>query len=75
MGIGVESDSGIIPRPARLTELVAERNRVATQITDLIGRPALMGHVGEFNPCRIFDIDLESSAAPGALPGSWPTIG
>jgi len=32
----------------RLSELIQVRNGIAGQISALIGRPALIGHVGEF---------------------------
>ena len=52
-----------------LASLIRERNRVASDIASLVGRPALMGHVGEFIALRVFDIRLEQSAARAALNG------
>jgi len=47
----------------RLADLISKRNQVNKEIADLIGRPALTGHVGEFIASRVFNIELESSAA------------
>lgn len=47
----------------RLADLVRERNRVEKGITSIIGRPASIGHLGEFIAARVFDIQLEASAA------------
>lgn len=46
-----------------LAKLIAQRNHIAADITGVIGRPALTGHVGEFIAARIFDIALEESAS------------
>ncbi len=46
----------------RLAELLATRNRISKEITTIIGRPAQIGHLGEFIASKIFDIALESSA-------------
>lgn len=46
-----------------LAALIAERNRIDESICRLIGRPATMGHIGEFVASRVFDIQLEVSAA------------
>ncbi len=40
-----------------LAALVHERNEVSARITQIIGRPALIGHLGEFIAGEIFDIE------------------
>jgi hypothetical protein len=52
-----------MPGLARLAELIKTRNAVHQEIAALIGRPAHVGHVGEFIAAAIFHIDLEESAA------------
>lgn len=42
----------------RLAALLKQRNLVAQQITDIIGRPAQMGHIGEHIAADIFGIRL-----------------
>ena len=50
-----------------LAELIRERNANEGAITGIIGRPALLGHIGEYIASRIFDIELEKSATnPGS---------
>ncbi len=44
-----------------LAQLIAQRNRLDEDIAKVIGRPALVGHFGEFVAARIFDIELHSS--------------
>jgi hypothetical protein len=46
----------------KLAELLRERNRVSSEIANLIGRPALSGHLGEYIASKIFDIQLNASA-------------
>ncbi len=51
----------------RLAGLIRTRNANEVAITEVIGRPALIGHVGEYIAGRIFDIALEPSAVnPGS---------
>jgi hypothetical protein len=57
----------------RLSSLIAARNRVATDISELIGRPAQIGHIGEFIASRIFGIKLENSATTKAIDGYFTT--
>jgi len=47
----------------QLAELVVARNKIAADIAVLIGRPAQLGHVGEYIAAQVFEIALESSAA------------
>jgi len=50
----------------RLAQLIQTRNQVAREIASLIGRPAIIGHVGEYIAARVFRIALEESAAQKA---------
>ena len=45
-----------------LADLIRPRNANQVEITRVIGRPALLGHVGESITGRIFDIALEALA-------------
>ncbi|MAG31014.1 MAG: hypothetical protein CL908_09010 [Deltaproteobacteria bacterium] len=54
-----------------LAQLIASRNQVAAQITRVIGRPAQIGHVGEFIASRVFDIALETSATAKGIDGHF----
>ncbi len=56
---------------ARLAELLAERNRLDQAIAELIGRPALPGHLGEYIAARVFGIALEPSASARGLDGRF----
>jgi hypothetical protein len=46
----------------RLAALLREHNQIGEQISAVIGRPALTGHLGEFIASRVFEIELERSA-------------
>ena len=51
----------------RLACLLRVRNANEIEITRVIGRPAQLGHIGEYIAGRVFDIALEQSAAhPGS---------
>ena len=50
-----------------LAYLLIARNANEIGMTRIIGRPAQLGHIGEFLASRIFDIELEESAVhPGS---------
>ena len=55
----------------RLAELISKRNQVNKEIADLIGRPALTGHIGEYIASQVFNIKLESSAAMKGIDGKF----
>ena len=55
----------------RLADLISRRNQVNKEISDLIGRPALTGHIGEYIASKIFNIELESSAARKGIDGRF----
>jgi hypothetical protein len=56
---------------ARLSDLFHARNAIDEQIADVIGRPALAGHVGEWIASQVFDIELEQSASAKAIDGRF----
>ena len=45
-----------------LAEIIKTRNRIDDSISEIIDRPALPGHFGEFVAAQIFDITLHESA-------------
>jgi hypothetical protein len=47
----------------QLARLIQTRNQTERQITALIGRPAALGHIGEYIASQVFNITLEQSAA------------
>lgn len=53
----------------QLAALLRAKNEIEAKITDLIGRPALIGHVGEYIAAQIFDIQLEDSASRKSIDG------
>lgn len=53
----------------KLAFLLAERNQVDEKIAQLIGRPAQIGHLGEFLASRVFDIELAASASNRGVDG------
>jgi hypothetical protein len=46
----------------RLAKAIRARNAVEEEITAIIGRPAQLGHVGEYIAAHVFGIALEHSA-------------
>jgi hypothetical protein len=61
------------PKLIKLAELVNHRNEIGGKISALIGRPAIVGHIGEFIAGIIFDIRLEQSASRKAIDGYFRT--
>jgi hypothetical protein len=55
----------------RLASLVAELNATSAKIATLIGRPALVGHVGEYLAAKLFDIDLQPGANAAGIDGHF----
>jgi len=47
----------------QLAKLIDTRNQTEREITALIGRPAAIGHIGEYIASRVFNIVLEESAS------------
>jgi hypothetical protein len=54
-----------------LAVLVHEHNRVTEKISAVVGRPAIMGHVGEFIASRIFGIEPEPSDSSKGIDGRF----
>ena len=57
----------------QISTLLRERNRVDRQISEIIGRPATTGHIGEFIAAAVFDIELMSSASNKTIDGHFRT--
>jgi hypothetical protein len=57
----------------RLALLLKQMNTIGNEISKIIQRPALTGHLGEFIAGRIFDIDLEPSATSRGKDGRFRT--
>ena len=57
----------------QLAELIKKRNLLEREITAIIGRPAGIGHIGEYVASRIFRIALEQSASHKAIDGRFST--
>jgi hypothetical protein len=55
----------------QLAEWIKKRNEIEKEITSLIGRPAQIGHVGEFVASKIFNIDLVESASHKSIDGRF----
>ncbi len=55
----------------RLARLIGARNAIDNDIAGLIGRPAQIGHLGEYIAARIFDIELEKSATHKGSDGDF----
>jgi len=54
-----------------LALLIRQRNEVEVEITRIIGRPAQLGHIGEYVAARVFRIALASSAAEKGHDGQF----
>src|SRR5262245_57242332 len=54
-----------------LAELLKRRNALECEITELIARPASIGHLGEFIASRIFNISLQHSASSKGIDGHF----
>jgi hypothetical protein len=57
----------------RLSELLKEKHIIDEQIAALVGRPAQIGHVGEYIASSIFAITLEHSATAKGIDGHFTT--
>jgi hypothetical protein len=55
----------------QLAELIKRRNQISTEITKLIGRPAQIGHLGEYIASRILHVKLELSAVNKGFDGRF----
>lgn len=54
-----------------LAALIQKRNAWEREITSLIGRPAQIGHIGEYIASQIFSIDLMQSASHKGIDGRF----
>ena len=55
----------------RLAKLIHDKNKIDDKIAEIIGRPSLIGHVGEYIASEIFKIELEPSAAEKGIDGRF----
>lgn len=55
----------------QLAELIRQKNATDIKIASVIGRPALMGHVGEYIAKCVFDLDLNESASNKTTDGHF----
>ena len=55
----------------QLAKSIDARNQVEREITALIGRPAAIGHIGEYIASKIFNIALEESASHKSSDGRF----
>jgi hypothetical protein len=53
----------------KLAALIRQRNEISDAIAALIGRPAEIGHIGEFIAAHMFNITLHSSASEKSSDG------
>jgi len=52
-----------------LAKLIKDKNKIENEIAEIIGRPSLIGHVGEYIASEIFDIELNLSATTKGMDG------
>lgn len=62
-----------MPDLNRLAELLKEKHQIDEKIANLVGRPAQIGHVGEYIASAIFNIKLEASATAKGIDGHFIT--
>jgi len=55
----------------QLAEVMKQKNAVDVEITKIVDRPALIGHVGEYIAAKVFNIELEQNAAHKAIDGRF----
>ena len=55
----------------QLADLIRRKNEIENEIAQIIGRPALVGHVGEYIASVVFGIRLEHSAAQKGIDGKF----
>jgi len=53
----------------KLAALLKKRNQISLEISKIIGRPSLMGHIGEFIASKTFKIEPEYSAVAKGIDG------
>ena len=55
----------------QLAKVIKRKNAADVEITKIVGRPALIGHVGEYIAAKVFNIELEQNAAHKAIDGHF----
>ena len=60
-----------LERMKSLADLVRRKNEADRKIAEVIGRPALQGHFGEYVASRIFDVALHDSATQKGSDGRF----
>jgi hypothetical protein len=56
---------------AEVAILLRARNNIDAKLANIIGRPVVSGHLGEWIAARMFDIELEESAARRGIDGHF----
>jgi hypothetical protein len=56
---------------AGLAALIRQRNAIETEITQITGRPAVLGHLGECVASRVFGIALAHAATEKGIDGHF----
>lgn len=56
-----------------LAQLIRERNAIDLKISQILQRPAGLGHIGEFIAANVFDIELHKSATAMGSDGVFRT--
>ena len=55
----------------QLAKVIRQKNVADDEIARIIGRPALIGHTGEYVAAKVFNIELEQNAARKAIDGHF----
>jgi hypothetical protein len=53
----------------KLVDLLQERNKIDSEIAEILNRPALPGHLGEYIASKLFDVKLQESASQKGIDG------
>ena len=53
----------------QLAKIIKRKNTIDDEVSAIVERPALIGHVGEYIASKVFDIKLEESASRKAIDG------
>ena len=62
---------GCVEQIVRIAELLRARDSIDAEIAVITGRLMTSGHLGEWIASRVFDIELEPSAAAAAIDGRF----
>jgi hypothetical protein len=68
---GEEPLAGAMEELTQIAQLIRERNALDARIAEIIGRPALPGHLGEWIASRVFDLELSASATARDVDGHF----